>query len=52
MTVVATCRLQERSVFGFLREAMQAHFDGKKSPSLLPTQALIQRIGNKLPKVA
>jgi transposase len=36
MTVVATCRLQDRSVYGFLREAIQAHLDGKKSPSLLP----------------
>lgn len=52
MTVVATCRLQERSVFCFLRDAMQAHFDGKKLPSLLPTPALIQIAGTQLPKVA
>lgn len=48
MTVVATCRLQERSVFGFLRDTMQAHFDGKKAPSLLPAQASIQSIGVNL----
>jgi transposase len=36
MTVVATCRLQNRSVYGFLREAIQAHLERKKSPSLLP----------------
>lgn len=35
MTVVATCRLQKRSVYGFLREAIQAHLERKKSPSLL-----------------
>jgi transposase len=52
MTVVATCRLQERSVYGFLREAMQAHFNGTKSPSLLPTQELVKSIGNKLTKAA
>lgn len=37
MTVTATCHLQERSVFGFLCEAMQAHLDGSKPPSLLPS---------------
>ena len=35
MTVVATCRLQNRSVYGFLREAVQSHLERKKSPSLL-----------------
>ena len=29
MTVVATCRLQHRSVYGFLREAIQAHLERK-----------------------
>lgn len=33
MTVVATCRLQERSVFGFLAETMRAHLEGKKAPT-------------------
>ena len=41
MTVVATCRLQERSVFGFFCEAMHAHLEGRKSPSLLPNQSII-----------
>lgn len=36
MSVVATCRLQKRSVFGFLCEAIVAHLTGKKAPSLLP----------------
>jgi transposase len=40
MTVVATCRLQEQSVFGFLRDAMQAHFDRSKAPSLLPIKII------------
>ena len=52
MTVVATCRLQERSVFGFLCDAMQAHLEGKKSPSLLPLQAPIKIIGVNLLKAA
>jgi transposase len=42
MTVVATCRLQERSVFGFLAEAMCAHQAGKQAPSLLPRHTVIQ----------
>ena len=42
MTMVATCRLQERSVFGFLCDAIHAHLEGKKSPSLLPNQILSQ----------
>lgn len=46
MTVVATCRLQNRSVYGFLRDAIQAHLGGKESPSLLP--ALINLIENDL----
>ena len=41
MTVVATCRLQERSVFGFLCEAIRTHLEGKKPPSLLPKQSII-----------
>jgi transposase len=36
MTVVATCRLQNRSSYGFMRDAIQAHLERNKSPSLLP----------------
>lgn len=36
MSVVATCRLQKRSVFGFLCDAIQAHLTGQMAPSLLP----------------
>ncbi len=35
-TVVATCRQQGRSVFEYLREAVNAHFHGQPIPSLLP----------------
>jgi transposase len=52
MTVVATCRLQERSVFGFFCNAMQAHFNGKKAPSLLPPQVSAKTVMAKLPEVA
>jgi hypothetical protein len=52
MTVVATCRLQERSVFGFLRDTMQAHLEGKKLPSLLPVGILTHITRRKLPKAA
>jgi transposase len=38
-TVVASCRLQECSAFDFLCDAVEAHLNGKKSPSLLPNQA-------------
>ena len=34
-TVVATCAQQGRSVFDFLREAVQAHFTGQPSPPLV-----------------
>jgi transposase len=40
MTVVSTCRLQNRSVYGFLREAIQAHLEKRKSPSLLPESVI------------
>jgi hypothetical protein len=40
MTVVATCRLQNRSVYGFLHEAIQSHLERKKSPSLLPESVI------------
>lgn len=52
MTVVATCRLQERSVFGFLCDAMHAHLGGKTLPSLLPNQSLIQLNASDLAAVA
>jgi transposase len=52
MTVVATCRLQERSVFKFFCDSMQAYLNGKKPPSLLPIQASDQIIGANLPKAA
>ena len=35
-TAVATCAQQGRSVFEFLRTAVQAHFSGAPPPSLLP----------------
>jgi len=44
MTVVATCRLQERSVFGFLRDAMIAHLHKTPAPSLLPQSILADDI--------
>jgi len=36
MTVVATCRLQNRSTFAFLRDAIQAQLNNQTPPSLLP----------------
>jgi transposase len=35
LTVVETCRQQSRSVFAFVAEAVQAHFDRQPAPSLL-----------------
>jgi transposase len=35
LTVVETCRQQSRSVFDFVAQAVQAHFDGQPAPSLL-----------------
>jgi transposase len=34
-TAIATCSQQGRSVFQFLRESVQAHFQGQPTPSLL-----------------
>ena len=34
-TVVATCRQQKRSIYNYLENALQAHFTGQPSPSLL-----------------
>ncbi|HEX3050124.1 MAG TPA: IS66 family transposase [Aggregatilineaceae bacterium] len=38
LTVVETCRQQQRPVFGFLRDALIAHRTGQPAPSLLPTR--------------
>ncbi len=35
-TVIASCVQQGRSVFEYLRAAVQAHFGGGEAPSLLP----------------
>lgn len=35
LTVAETCRQQSRSVFAFVSEAVQAHFDNRSAPSLL-----------------
>jgi transposase len=32
LTVIETCRQQSRSVFDFVAQAVQAHFDGQPSP--------------------
>lgn len=37
MTVVHSCKLQHRSVLGFLVEACQAHWRGAPVPSLIPS---------------
>jgi transposase len=37
LTVVETCRQQQRPVFAFLREALIAYRAGQPAPSLLPT---------------
>jgi transposase len=36
LTVVETCRLQQRPVFDFVRDALIAHRTGQPAPSLLP----------------
>jgi transposase len=36
LTVIETCRQQERDVFAWLIEAVQSHFAGQRTPSLLP----------------
>ncbi len=38
LMVVETCRQQQRSVFGFLRDALLAYRTGQPAPSLLPPQ--------------
>jgi len=37
LTVSETCRLQNRSIFGYLTTALEAHFQARTSPSLRPT---------------
>ena len=36
LTICETCRLQGRSIFGYLVTAVEAHFAGQAAPSLLP----------------
>jgi transposase len=36
LTVSETCRLQSRSIFGYLTAAVEAHFHRQSAPSLLP----------------
>ena len=36
LTVVETCRQQSRNSFDYLASAMQAHFDHRSAPSLVP----------------
>lgn len=36
LTMSETCRLQNRSVFDYLTAAVEAHFQGRPVPSLLP----------------
>ena len=36
LTVSETCRLQSRSIFGYLTAAVEAHFRRQPAPSLLP----------------
>jgi transposase len=38
-TVIATCVRQGRSVLDYLRQAVQAHWQGAEAPSLLPQKA-------------
>jgi transposase len=36
LTVIETCRIQKRSVFAYVTEAVEAHMARRQSPSLLP----------------
>ncbi len=36
LTVVTTCRQQDRDVFAYLTSAVEAHYHGQRPPSLLP----------------
>ena len=42
LTVVATCRQQDINVLDYLTRCYQAHLDGRPSPSLLPSEPVIQ----------
>ena len=35
LTVIETCRQQERNTFAFVADALQAHFAGRQAPPLL-----------------
>lgn len=37
LTVIETCRRQNRNVFSWLTETVSAHYEGRPTPSLLPT---------------
>jgi hypothetical protein len=37
LTVIETCRQQNRNVFAFLTAATEAHFARRPTPSLLPS---------------
>ena len=37
LTVIETCRRQERDVFAWLVAAVEAHYHGHAAPSLLPS---------------
>lgn len=39
LSVVATCRQQDRNVLEYLTQCYQAHLDGQPAPSLLPTSS-------------
>ena len=42
LTVVATCRQQDRNVLEYLTRCYQAHLDRQPSPSLLPPDSTAQ----------
>lgn len=48
MTVVSTCKMQQRNVLDFVTDSIRAHLGGLPSPSLIP----IKISQNKLSKVA
>jgi transposase len=43
LTVCATCRLQERSVIDYLRDACRCHLNGIPVPSLIKTSDDLQK---------
>lgn len=52
MSVVATCRLQKRSVFGYVYDVIKAQLMKEAPPSLLPTREEKVEISSKLIPVA